>query len=74
MRRKDIVENPFKSFQQGVAKGFQSTQKGKGWLGPDSLERGIKSFFTDIGKDDSPNKPTPKAGGKGTEKLKKTKL
>ena len=72
MRRKDIVENPFKSFQQGVAKGFQSTQKGKGWLGPDSLERGIKSFFTDKGKDEK-EKPTPKAGGKGTEKLKKTK-
>jgi len=72
MRRKDIVENPFKRFQQGVAKGFQSTQKGKGWLGPDSLERGIKSFFTDKGKDEK-EKPTPKAGGKGTEKLKKTK-
>ena len=77
MRRKDIVENPFKRFQQGVAKGFQSTQKGKGWLGPDSLERGIKSFFTDKGKDDKKldnkkEKPS-KPGGKGTEKLKTSK-
>ena len=77
MRRKDIVENPLKSFQQGVAKGFQSTQKGKGVLGPDSFERGIKAFFTNVDKDDKKldnkkEKPS-KPGGKGTEKLKTSK-
>ena len=72
MRRKDIVENPFTKFRQGIAKGYQTTQKDKGVLGPDSFQRGLKAFFTDTGKDDE-EKPTPKAGGKGTEKLKTTK-
>ena len=48
MRRKDILEGPLKNFQQSIAKGYQATQKGGGWLAPDSIEKGIKKFFTQV--------------------------
>jgi len=70
MRRKDIVENPFKKFQQGVAKGFTATQKG-GAIGPDSLARNIKTFFTSTGKpENKPSKDTTvqKKGTDNTDK------
>ena len=53
MRRKDILEGAFKNFQQNIAKGYQATQKGGGWLAPDGVEKGIKKFFTQI---DDPDK------------------
>ena len=60
MRRKDITENPFKKFQQNIAKGFTATQKG-GAVGPDAAEKGIKNFFTDTGKDDEKSKDKDKS-------------
>jgi len=62
MRIKDINEGPLKSFQQNVAKGFQATQKGGGWLAPDGVEKGIKKFFTQI---DDPDKDKDKKAAKG---------
>lgn len=76
MRIKDINENPFKKFQQGVAKGFTATQKG-GAVGPDAFAQGVKNFFTNVGKDDDKKKEkpvTPKGGGAGTgDTVKKAK-
>jgi hypothetical protein len=70
MRRKDILEGPLKNFQQDIAKGYQATQKG-GWLAPDSLEKGIQKFFTQV---DEPDKDKDKdkdkkaaKGGAGTK-------
>ena len=66
MRIKDINEGPFKSFQQNVAKGFNATQKG-GVLAPDSLEQGIKKFFTNVDKPDADSKKKDAKGGAGTK-------
>ena len=74
MRRKDIIENPFKKFQQNVAKGFTATQKG-GAIGPDAFEKGIKNFFTNTGNDDKKSKdekPKKVKGGAGTDDAMKT--
>ena len=51
MRIKDVDEGVFRKFQQGVAKGFTATQKG-GKIGPDAFEKGIKNFFTNVGKEE----------------------
>jgi hypothetical protein len=59
MRKKDIVENPFKKFQQNIAKGFTATQKG-GAIGPDAAEKGIRNFFTNTGDDDKKKKEPAK--------------
>lgn len=68
MRIKDINEKDDKrvrsAFGRGMGKGWQATQKG-GWLAPDSLERGIKKFFTDPGAD-----PDGKTKDKDTKKVK----
>jgi hypothetical protein len=68
MRIKDINEKDDKrvrsAFGRGMGKGWQATQKG-GWLAPDSLERGIKKFFTDPGAD-----PDSKTKDKDTKKVK----
>ena len=66
MRIKDINEGPLKSFQQSVAKGFNATQKG-GVLAPDSLEQGIKKFFTNVDKPDTDSKKKDAKGGAGTK-------
>ena len=73
MRIKDIKENPFKTFQQNVAKGFNATQKG-GALAPDALEKGIKNFFTNVDGDDKnkKNNTSGKKGGAGTDDAMKT--
>ena len=65
MRRKDILEGPLKNFQQNIAKGFQATQKG-GWLAPDSLEKGIQKFFTQVDEPDKDKDKNAAKGGKGT--------
>jgi hypothetical protein len=84
MRIKDINEKDDKNkkvrsaFGRGMGKGWQATQKG-GILAPDSLERGIKKFFTDPGAD--PEDETSKVkdikktkGGGGTaDTVKKSK-
>lgn len=83
MRIKDIKEkekekNIRTAFGRGMGKGWQATQKG-GILAPDSLERGIKKFFTDPGDDPEDNSPkdtdTKKTkGGAGTaDTVKKSK-
>jgi len=64
MRIKDINEGPLKSIQQNIAKGFTATQKG-GVLAPDSLEQGIKKFFTNVDKADTKKKDAK--GGAGTK-------
>ena len=52
MRSKDISEEGFlKGLRRGIAKGYTATQPG-GKIGPDSLQKGIKKFFTDTGKDE----------------------
>ena len=66
MRRKDITENPFKKFQQNIAKGFNATQKG-GALAPDALEKGIKSFFTNVDDDDKEKKSSKGSGKTPTD-------
>ena len=76
MRRKDILEGPLKNFQQSIAKGYQPTQKGGGWLAPDGVEKGIKKFFTQIddpNKDDKDKEASKAAkGGAGTADATKT--
>ena len=68
MRRKDILEGPLKNFQQDIAKGYQATQKG-GWLAPDSLEKGIQKFFTQVDEPDKDKDKDKEAakGGAGTK-------
>ena len=74
MRRKDILEGAFKNFQQNIAKGYQATQKGGGWLAPDGVEKGIKKFFTQIDDPDKDKDKDKKAakGGAGTADATKT--
>ena len=46
MRKSELSEKGiFKSFSQGIKKGFKSTQKG-GALGPDAYEKSVKDFFS----------------------------
>ena len=75
MRRKDITENPFKKFQQSVARGFTATQSG-GALAPDAAEKGIKNFFTNYEKPDKEKKSKDDSkntkGGAGTDDAMKT--
>jgi hypothetical protein len=66
MRRKDILEGPLKNFQQDIAKGFNATQKG-GILAPDSVEQGIKKFFTKVDKPDTDKDKEAAKGGAGTK-------
>ena len=66
MRRKDILEGPLKNFQQDIAKGYQATQKG-GWLAPDSLEKGIQKFFTQVDEPDKDKDKEAAKGGAGTK-------
>ena len=74
MRRKDILEGPLKNFQQNIAKGYQATQKGGGWLAPDSMAQGIKKFFTQVDDPDKDKDKDKKAakGGAGTADATKT--
>jgi len=74
MRIKDLQEKDDdknkkvrSAFGRGMGKGWQATQKG-GWLAPDSLERGIKKFFTDPGAEpnDKPKDTEKVKGGAGT--------
>jgi hypothetical protein len=76
MRIKDVNEKGiFKSFHQGIAKGFNATQKG-GALAPDAYEKSVKKFFTgdqddnkskdDKSKDDKSKDDKSKKGGKDT--------
>jgi hypothetical protein len=58
MRKSELSEKGiFKSFNQGIKKGFKSTQKG-GALAPDAYEKSVKDFFS--GDTDDSEKPTKK--------------